>query len=112
TEDDFGFWTIVTCFENSVPPNADICDLACSLSWTPLASFARWRAGARPDHSISGHRRWCVTLALNALKHPSLDQAGFPKATASGQACLASSTIPMARVGIDPRTRTSPPTPH
>src|SRR5215467_111854 len=32
-------------------------DMGCSLSLAPLARFVAGRAGARPDHPISGHER-------------------------------------------------------
>ena len=44
-------------------------DMACSLALEPLARFVTGGAGARPDHSISGHRvgRWRSAGAVAAL---------------------------------------------
>jgi hypothetical protein len=35
---------------------ACLCDMACSSSLAPLASFASWRGRSTPDHPISGSR--------------------------------------------------------
>src|SRR5262245_14184551 len=39
-------------------------DMGCSLSLAPLARFVAGRAGARPDHPISGHQ-WLVFAAMH-----------------------------------------------
>src|SRR6516165_5287997 len=40
------------------------CDMTCSLSSVPLASILAGRAGARPDHPISGPF-WNLVAVLN-----------------------------------------------
>src|SRR6516165_6522358 len=42
----------------------NFCDMTCSLSSVPLASILAGRAGARPDHPISGPF-WNLVAVLN-----------------------------------------------
>jgi hypothetical protein len=47
-------------------------DMACSSSLAPLASFDRWRAGARPDHPICDTSRPRVAALRKAYSITSL----------------------------------------
>ena len=52
----------------------DLLDMACSFDRQPLPASLAGEAGARPDHSISGHRRIDQARAEEHMRGPAPEQ--------------------------------------